>query len=242
MAAVLEPDPTLSVTPTEVLWETVVPPGARWSHVVKRGTILRVEVVEPTSGVACLAYNADDTSERLNVADTVKIQWGIRLGANKVLYSDMGRVLYSIVSDTCGWHDTIVGGSTASTNMRKYGSAELNSSRENLLILAGRHGLSRRDVGPCVSLFSRVDVQPDGALTYVPGVARPGDFVDLRAEMNVLTLISNCPHPLSPEAEWKAGAVKLSCRPAGVVALDDAVRTASAEATRGFENTEAFYA
>jgi uncharacterized protein len=222
------------------LWETTVPEGARWSKIIYRGQILRISLLGPSSGVPFLCYNAKDTSERYNAADSVKVQWTAKLAKGKLLFSDMGRVLFTIVDDNCGEHDALLGCSSAWTNKRKYGRDDLNNARDNFRILAGRNGMSRRDLMPNLNFFAKVDVDPDGTIHYHPGAGQPGCFVELRAEMDVIAMIANCPHPSDPQEEYTQGEVALSCYAGEAPEPDDYFRNLTPESLRGFENTERY--
>src|SRR5471030_2419883 len=116
--------------------------GQMWSRVLKRGQLLRLTDVSGGASVAALLYNADQPLERYNMPDTLKAQHIVRVTSGYVLYSDMGRVLCSVVSDSCGWHDTITGVADASSSSKKYGSGDYQAlrndwhrnSRDNLLV------------------------------------------------------------------------------------------------------------
>ncbi len=232
---------TLPVTAERTaLWDTTVPEGARWSKVIYRGQTLRIELLDASSGVPFLCYNAKDTSERYNAADTVKVQWTAQLAKGKLLFSDMGRVLFTIVDDNCGNHDALLGCSSAWTNKRKYGRDDLNNSRDNFRILAGRHGMSRRDLMPNINFFAKVEVDPDGTLRYVPGIGQVGCFVELRAEMDVIAMIANCPHPSDPQADYRQGAIRVAGFAGEVTGPEDYYRNLTPESLRGFENTERY--
>ncbi len=153
-----------------------------------------------------LIYNAEMPSERLNVADTVKVQWNAYLGAGKLLLSDMGRVLMSILADDAGTHDAFCGTSNAATNQAKYGegrnSGAYPNGRDRLLLGSAKHGLQRRDVHPCVNLFKGARIEADGAITPLVGPYEAGRTMILRAEMDVIVVIANCPHVLDPRGDW----------------------------------------
>jgi uncharacterized protein YcgI (DUF1989 family) len=139
------------------------------------------------------------------------------------------------VEDTSGAHDTLVGGSTAASNLRKYG-AEHRNTRDNLILGAMKLGLSRRDIPPCVTFFAPVAVDETGRFFWQEGVLKAGDFIDLRAAMDVVVLLSNCPHPFDPAAVYAPGDMEVihftSSTP-------DFCRTATPEAARAYENTDA---
>jgi uncharacterized protein len=232
-------DNPLSIPKDAIVVEDVIPAGWYWSHLVRRGQTLRIAGEEGTEGVSLLMWNAEDTSERLNPADTVKVQWTARIGQGKLLLSDMGRVLASITADSFGLHDCIAGGSTPESNTRKYGEASNHrNTRDNFLLAAAKHGLGPRDVGPCVTVFAGVATDPSGRLVWNSGP--PGKpSVDLRAEMNLLVALSNCPHPLGPSARFEAPPARVMVWRSPPPAGSDLCRTATEEAVRAFKNTDA---
>ena len=223
-----------------ILHRETIPGGWYWSTLVARGEALRIATPNGPAAVALVAWAMPDTTERLNYADTVKIQWTTALGKGRVLFSDMGRVMLSLIEDSCGAHDAIAGGSTPGSVRGAGGNAPRRNTRDNFLLAAGKHGLSRRDVPPCVSLFAPVRTDGEGRLHWDAGRREAGDFVDLRAEMDLLVALSNCPHPLDPD-QGEPPAVTATRFRAPAPAADDLCRTATAEAVRGFENTDALY-
>lgn len=238
------PAPTARNTPVDpqrILHCETIPGGWYWTARLARGQSLRLFNGAATAGLSFFCWNADDTSERYNAGDTVKVQWTAALGKGRLLLSDMGRVLASIVEDSCGAHDCLAGGSTAQSNRQRYGEALLRNSRDNFLLAAGKHGLSRRDLAPCISFFAPVRTDAQGRFHWQDGLVQAGDFVELRAEMNLLIAVSNCPHPLAPGpyAPQSVEALLLRAQPA---ADDDICRQATAEARRAFDNTAALFA
>ena len=219
--------------------ETV--PGG-WYYVTKlgRGEALRIVNTSGTSCVSIQAWNALDPSERLNHADTIKVQWAASLRKGRVILSDMGRALLSIIEDTSGAHDTMVGGSNAATNAARYGSGSFRNTRDNFVLAAGKLGLDRRDVHPSIGFFAPVAVDSQGRFEWHGERRHNGDFVDLRAELDLLIAVSNCPHPLDPSPNYAPGDIDLIRYQAPQPASDDLCRTVSLEAKRAFENN-AFY-
>ncbi len=224
-----------------VLQRETIPGGWYTTFALKRGEALRLLNTSGTPGVSILMWNADDTSERYNAGDTVKVQWSAELRKGRVLFSDMGRVMFSIVEDSCGAHDTLAGGSTPDSNAHKYGDASLRNTRENLVLGAGKHGLARRDVGPVITFFAPVAVDAEGRFVWRNDIVKAGDFVDLRAEMNLLVAISNCPHPFAPDKAFAPGSIEVSRFRAPTAKSDDLCRNATAEARRAFENTDPLF-
>jgi uncharacterized protein len=149
----------------------------------------------------------------------------------------MGRVLLGIIEDTSGAHDTLVGGSTAAD----FGGSPRRNTRDNFILAAGKLGLDVRDVHPCVSFFAPVSVDADGRFKWDAARRQAGDFVDLRAEMELLVALSNCPHPLDPAPVPGPGAVEI-IRYRTKPGSGEICRAASAEAARAFENNALFLA
>jgi urea carboxylase-associated protein 2 len=224
------------VVDAAIIHRESIPGGWYWTTRLNRSEALRLINTSGASCVSLLAWSAADPSERLNHADTIKVQWAASLRKGRVILSDMGRVLLSIIEDTSGAHDTLAGGTSAATNAARYGEAPTRNTRDNFILAAGKLGLSRRDVAPCISFFAPVSVDADGRFQWEANRRHAGDFVDLRAEMDLLVALSNCPHPLDPEsfyAPQAVEAIRYRPKPAGA---DDLCRTASAEAMRAFEN------
>ena len=234
---------------TDVLWEELIQPGATWSHVLKRGTALRIVDMLGGANVAAMFYNAELSVERYNMPDTLKAQHIARLTKGFVLYSDMGRVLCSVTGDTVGWHDPIGGCSNAQLVKAKYGVATYQdyrndyykNTRDSFLIELGKHGLGARDLIANVNFFSKVQVSPDGAMKYIPDNSAAGSWVELRAEMNVLAILNTCQHPLDPAPNYDPKPVKLEVRRVARPAADDPCRMSRPENERGFMLTERYF-
>jgi urea carboxylase-associated protein 2 len=234
---------------TSVLWEETVCPGATWSHVLKRGTALRLTDLEGGANAGALFYNFECPVERYNMPDTLKAQHIARLTECFVLYSDMGRVLCSITHDTVGWHDPIGGCSNARLVAAKYGEARYQEHRndyhrnalDSFVVELGKWGLGRRDLVPNVNFFSRVDVAEDGAMAFHAGNSKAGDSVELRAEMNVLVVVNTCQHPLDPNPKYEPKPVGLSLRRVPAPAADDPCRLSRPENGRGYTLTERYF-
>ena len=221
----------------DVIHRETIPGGWYWTTKLDRGEALRIVNATGASCVSLLAWNSADISERLNHADTIKVQWAAALRKGRVILSDMGRVLFSIVEETTGGaHDTLVGGSTAVTNESHYHRTMLRNTTDTFILAAGKLRLDRRDVHPCVNFFAPVSVHAAGRFQWHGKHRQAGDFIDLRAEMDILVALSNCPHPLDPSRDYAPGDVQIIRYRVAPAGHDDLCRSASAEAIRAFEN------
>jgi uncharacterized protein len=232
-----------------VLWEETIQPGASWSHVLKRGTALRITDLEGGANVGGMFYNFECLTERYNMPDTLKAQHIARLTTGFVLYSDMGRILLSVIGDTVGWHDPIGGASNRKMVETKYRPSSYQQDRNNyhkngrdsFLVELGKWGLGPRDLVANVNFFSRVDVSDDGKMSFAPGNSKSGDSIDLRAEMNVLVILNTCQHPLDSSPKYEPKAVQVSIRRVAAATLDDPCRISRPENGRGFTLTERYF-
>jgi urea carboxylase-associated protein 2 len=228
-----------------MLWEETIAAGGYAAARLDRGARLRLIDLYGDASPSMLIFNADQPAERLNVADTIKIQWNAYLGAGKFLLSDMGRVLISILSDSAESHDVFCGASNEKTNARKYGNGSNAgphpNTRDRFLLAAAKWGLDRRDVHPCVNFFKPVRIAEDGATQFDPGPYEPGREIVLRAEMNVLVMIANCPHVLDPRPAYTVAPVRVTAWRGAVTEQSDAIRLATPEGLRAYENVEAYF-
>jgi hypothetical protein len=228
----------------DLTWDETLGAGEYCSRMLKRGSRLCLVNETGDACVSFLAYNAHHPTERLNIADTVKVQWSAYLGEGKLLLSDMGRAMMSITTDTCQAHDTFCGPSNAVTNAKKYGDGQNYSphpnARDRLVIALTKHGLGKKDIAPCVNFFKSVKIDPGGN-TVFSNASKRGDLLELRAEMDVLVVVANCPHVLDPRKEYTAGDVRVIAWKGPIATPDDKIRNASPENQRAFENTEDLY-
>jgi urea carboxylase-associated protein 2 len=236
---------------TELLAERRVLPGAAtWSGLLHRGHALELEDLRGGANVALLLFDAHRPTARLNVPDTLKAQHVARITAGVALYSDMGRVMASVIEDTCGWHDPLCGHGRQADLDALHGpsgfAAERNAARrgarEELLLELAKHDLGARDMAATINLFSKVTVDEDGSLRFHPGSSPAGARVVLRAEADLLVLLNSAPHPLDRAPGWDPKPVEIAVRPVGVVGAEDPVRLACPENERGFAATDADHA
>jgi urea carboxylase-associated protein 2 len=233
------------VSAADVVWDETLAGGDYAARVLRRGTRVRLTNLAGDGCVGLLAYNADRPVERLNVADTVKVQWNAYLRAGNLLLSDMGRVLLSLTADTAGRHDTFCGASTAKSNAAKYGDGEnygpYPNARDRFLIALLKHGLGKKDIPANVNLFKGVKVEADGGLTFDQRLGMPGEHVELRAEMNVLLVLTNTPHVLDPRPAYACTDVRVTAWRGPAAPADDPIRNASPENVRAFQNVEDYF-
>ena len=231
------------IEPDRIVFQETIPAGGKTARVLRYGQTMRITNVDGNSSVALYALNHNQPTERLNAPDTAKLQWNAFLGRGQLIFSDMGRVLLALTEDTCGHHDLITSCSTARTVARKFGEgAGVPNARDQLLVEMSKHGLDRRDLTAVLNLFTGIDVAGDGSLSFVANAAEPGSFVDLRAEMNTLVVLANCPHPMDPSSDPLKGPLEVTVWDGDEVGAEDFCRTATVEARRGIINTQDYLA
>lgn len=232
-----------------LLRKETVPGGSALSFVVRRHTTLRLTAVEAGANVSFLCFNRAEPIDRYNMADTLKGQHTAKLTTGCMLYSDMGRTLFSITGDTLGWHDPLGGHDTAAHVAKKWGEKNYQTarndwhrnSRDHFLIELAKHGLNARDLVPNINFFSKLTTDAEGRLAYVPCHARAGDHLDLRAEMDTLVILTTCHHPLDTRPAYGPAPVTLQLWRSDPPAAADYCRTYRPENERALYNSELFY-
>ncbi len=192
--------------------DEVIAPGGHWSGVVPQGATLRLTDLEGRQAVDFLCYNAKDPADRYNAADTMKISGRLFVGKGTKLYSDMGNVLFTVVEDTCGRHDTIGGCCSRESNFVRYGVREGPNCRDNFLKGLAMFGLGKKDIVANLNFFMYVPITAEGGMAIVDGRSKAGDHVDLRAEMDVLVALSNCPQMNNPANDYNPTPIRVSVR------------------------------
>ena len=190
------------LNPEAALHTFVVEAGDPFVLEITQGQYLRIVDVEGNQAVDTIFYNAHDYADRYSAQDTIREQANIYLTTGTQLLSTNGNVLLTITSDTCGRHDTLGGACATESNMVRYdlSKGHMHACRNSFLkgIQHWNHGMDKRDITSNINFFMNVPVTPDGKLTFEDGVSDAGKYVELRAEMDVLMVISNCPQLNNP--------------------------------------------
>jgi urea carboxylase-associated protein 1 len=197
--------------PERAVHDAVQLPGEPWTRVVTAGQRLRIVDLEGTQAVDTLCYDAGDSENRYSAANTIRAQRNLFLTTGSALMSVDGDALATIVADTCGRHDTVGGACSAESNTCRFGhhTRGMHNCRDNFLVGLARHGLGKRDLAPNINFFMNVPVTADGMLDIVDGISEPGNYVELRAERDVLFVISNCPQLNNPCNGWNPTPIRL---------------------------------
>ncbi|MFA6203312.1 MAG: urea amidolyase associated protein UAAP2 [Gallionella sp.] len=206
------------LTLEQACYDLILPAGESWLYEVKRGQLFRILDLEGNQAVDTLFYNARNPEERYSAVDTIREQSNLYLSAGTRLMSTEGRVLMTIVADTCGRHDTLGGACAAESNSVRYAIDKkyMHSCRDSFLHALGNCDcgpgniqLGKRDLTANVNFFMNVPVTPQGELTFADGISAPGKYVEMRAEMDVTVLISNCPQLNNPCNAYNPTPVRL---------------------------------
>lgn len=208
-----------ALVPGTVVLDQGVAARAPWSTVVAAGDVLTIVDLAGNQAVDCLLYDASDTTVRYSASETVARQGRIALSTGSVLRADTGVALMTVVDDEVGVHDTLGGACSKESNTLRYGqhTRAQHGCMENFLIEGARYGLGARDLASNINWFMNVPVDPDGALGIVDGLSAPGKRVALRAEVDTLVLVSNCPQINNPCNAFDPTPVRMIVtRPEGV--------------------------
>jgi uncharacterized protein len=202
-----------ALDPAAARLDVVLPAGQGWTHELAEGEVLRIVDLEGNQAVDTLFFNARETAERYSATETLRAQGNIYLSTGTALLSSEGRPLLTIIADTCGRHDTLGGACSAESNQVRYALAkkDMHNCRDSFLLALARHGhgMTKRDLPSNINFFMNVPVTPKGTLTFEDGVSAPGRYVEMKAAMDVLVLISNCPQLNNPCNAYNPTPVRL---------------------------------
>ncbi len=192
-----------SLDPRHAVIDEICPAGEPWMRQIRKGQVFRILDLEGNQAVDTLFYNAHDPEERYSAIDTIQRQRNLYLTAGTTLYSTEGNPMLTIVADTCGRHDTLGGACAQESNTIRYALDKrfMHACRDNFISAIHHdphHGLSKRDITHNINFFMNVPVTAQGKLTFEDGISAPGKYVEMRAEMDVVILISNCPQLNNP--------------------------------------------
>ena len=199
--------------PAKAVYDLTLLSGDGWLHEIKRGQTFRIVDLEGNQAVDTLFYNAQDVTERYSAQDTIREQGAIYLTTGTRLISSEGRVLATIMADTCGRHDTLGGACAAESNQVRYSLDKrwMHSCRDTFMLAIARspQGMTKCDITHNINFFMNVPVTAEGKLSFEDGVSAGGRYVELRAEMDLLCLISNCPQLNNPCNAYNPTPVRL---------------------------------
>ena len=181
----------------------VVPAGDYYMQVVKAGQTVRILDLEGNQAADTLFYNANDPGERYSAIDTIREQGNVYLTTGTKLLSNEMNLMLEIVADTCGRHDTIGGACANESNTVRYALEKkcMHSCRDSWMLAIAENeqfGMNKRDITHNINFFMNVPVTADGGLSFQDGLSSPGKYVELKAAMDVIVLISNCPQLNNP--------------------------------------------
>jgi len=205
--------------PATSSYRRTVPSGEYWLHTVRQGETLRIVDVEGNQAADTLFYNAQNTAERYSATDTIREQGSLYLTTGSRLLSSEGRTMLEITADTVGRHDTLGGACATESNTVRYALDKrcMHACRDSYMLAVAENpeaGLTKRDITHNINFFMNVPVTPDGGLTFADGVSGPGQYVEMRAEMDVLVLISVCPQLNNPCNGWNPTPLEMIVWPA----------------------------
>lgn len=191
------------LAPEAAIYRQVIPAGDYWMQVVKRGQVLRILDLEGNQAADTLFYAADDPGQRYSAMDTIREQGNVYLTAGAKLLSNEGNILLEIVADTCGRHDTLGGACATESNTVRYALEKkcMHACRDSWMLAVAENeqfGMTKRDITHNINFFMNVPVTPDGGLNFADGISEAGKYVELKAHMDVIALVSNCPQLNNP--------------------------------------------
>ncbi len=198
---------------SDAIFSEVVLAGDYWFHTIKKGQTLRILDMEGNQAADTLFYDASDSLNRYSASDTISHQQNLYLTSGTTLISARGDALLQIVADTCGRHDTVGGACSRESNTMRYchSKEHMHACRDSFIsaVQAWQPGMDKRDVTCNINFFMNVPVTPEGKLTFEDGISAAGRYVELKALMDVVCVVSNCPQLNNPCNGYNPTPVKM---------------------------------
>jgi uncharacterized protein len=191
---------TLAYDSATIISREIVPARGRWSRRLETGERLRIVDLEGQQAVDFLCYSADLPLDRINLPNTIKLNKSLYITKGCKIHSDLAKVLFTVVEDTCGFHDTLAGCCSNEIDLVRYNVVKTQSCRANFIAELSKWSMGPSAIVPNINFFMRVPFKEDGHVVIADGVSKPGDYVELLAEQPVLAVLSNCPQELNPAA------------------------------------------
>ncbi len=200
-------------SPSKAFYEFTVPSGDGWMYEIKKGQTFRITDVEGNQAADTLFYNAADFTDRYSAQDTIRLQGSAYLTTGSKLISIRGHEMLTITADTCGQHDTLGGACAAESNQVRYALEKrpMHNCRDTFMLQITKwgRGMSKRDIAHNINFFMNVPITPEGGLSFEDGVSAGGKYVEMKAEMDVICLMSNCPQLNNPCNAYNPTPVRL---------------------------------
>lgn len=233
----------------DFLWTELLPGGHHWSARIKRGAVLQLKSLSVNANVSLFCVNVEDKLEAYNMPDTLKGQHTAFLSTGHILVSDLGRAMVSIIKDDHGWNDTFCAPSTAQQIEMQFGTKTFQNARndmyrngkDSLLLEMTKFGLSATDLSNTLNLFSKVQPDNNGNLSYVRS-NNTDQMIELRFEMDCLVFLSSAPHALDNSMEYSPADIQLSLFKALPLQKTDVCRDSCSQNQRAFQNNNRYYA
>ncbi|WP_312327858.1 urea amidolyase associated protein UAAP1 [Acinetobacter sp.] len=233
----------------QVLWTERIPGGHHWSARIQRGAVLQLKSLGANANVSLFCVNSEDKLEAYNMPDSLKAQHTAFLSTGHILASDLGRAMISIVKDDHGWNDAFCAPSTAPQIGAQFGTKTFQDARndmyrnakDSLLLEMTKFGLSATDLSNTLNLFSKVQPDDNGNLTYVKS-DNTDQVIELRFEMDCLVFLSSAPHALDNSNEYAPADIQLSLFKALPLGDTDVCRDSCPQNQRAFQNNNRYYA
>jgi uncharacterized protein len=203
---------TVSEDLSGVISREIVPPGGRWSRRLETGERLRLIDLEGQQAVDFLCYSAELPLDRINLPNTIKLNRSLYISKGCRIYSDHAKVMFTVVEDTCGYHDTLAGCCSNEIDLVRYNVKKTKSCRSNFIAELAKWAMSPSEIVSNINFFMRVPFETDGHVEISDGISKAGDYVELLAEMPVLAMLSNCPQEHNPAAGLRPTPIEVIVR------------------------------
>ncbi len=206
------------IDPSLIAWEEVIAPRGGMAFTMRAGQVCRVIDLEGKQVADFICFNLRDYTDKLSPENTQLLNGTLFLRTGHHLFSTKAAPLMTLGTDTCGVHDLISGSCSEYTNAFRYGVRGTPNCLSNFERALRPYGIGLAEIPYSFNIFMNTPVSADGRTAIQEPASKPGDYLDLRANTDLLVAISNCPQERNPCNGWNPttlGVVVYEVEPTG---------------------------
>ncbi|MHA0857270.1 DUF1989 domain-containing protein [Paenibacillus sp. CMAA1364] len=171
----------------------LIPATEGMSFQLKQGQVIRVTDVEGEQVADFVAFRADDITERLDPTVTMDALHAMKVNVGDIIYSNKYKPMLTVIDDKVGRHDFINSACRPEMYEFLYDKTDHRSCYMNLNMALKNHGIPAPHQHYPFNLFMNTVVSSDGQIRVERPLSKKGDYIELRAEMDLIVAISACP-------------------------------------------------
>lgn len=180
-----------------------IDPQSGSAFTVNQGQIIRIIDVEGEQVADMFCYAEDDINERLSSGHTTDYNGKIFLSKDDSLYSNRSNLMFTIVADQVGKHIMLYAPCSQEMFVKSYGAEEKHPNcLDNLVSELKNYGIQGSDISIPLNIFMNIEISQQGEITIHSPLSKAGDYIELRAEMDMIVGVTACSAGTCNNFKW----------------------------------------